>query len=153
LTITNAVQVVEGLEKEEQRNAQHVTGLNGSKRRNNMMFLIYIVSVVDDIKILCIIIGGVSGLSAVFCAFALGDPYEGDIITLKKIIKVALLLFITLLPLGILIPSSKGVVAMYLVPKIAENKKIQEITGKAGSVLEKKLDQWFEDFSEDEPKK
>jgi hypothetical protein len=83
----------------------------------------------------------------------LGDPYEGDIITLKKIIKVALLLFITLLPLGILIPSSKGVVAMYLVPKIAENKKIQEITGKAGSVLEKKLDQWFEDFSEDEPKK
>lgn len=44
------------------------------------------------------------------------------------------------------IPSSKTVAAMYLIPKIVENKSVQQLPDKALSILNLKLDQWMDGF-------
>lgn len=115
-----------------------------------MIFLIYLVSVVDNIIQLTM---SSAFLTCVVGAFCLSFGIVEDEPNFRKFGKA--MLFKIALPLvlvALFVPSSKTIAAMWLVPKIAANQTIQGIPDKALKVLDGKLDEWVEDMAGGEKK-
>lgn len=64
----------------------------------------------------------------------------------NKYIKKTLIVVILNIILLIFTPSSKTIVAMYLVPKITSNEDIQEIPANLSKLLNSKLKEWIDDL-------
>ena len=129
-----------------------------------MTFSIYLMGIVDDIKTVCGVFGflfGIGFLISVFVVFVFHrDVIERpDNVSCKADYMIAkkarnyLLLFVPLLFIGVFLPSSKTIAAMYLIPKIANNESVQQIPSKALEVMNKSLDAWIKDLTKEEAKK
>ena len=118
-----------------------------------MVWLIYLVGIVDGLIEVCAAIGILSFVGwVVTTAYIHVCGYEGVdeacVAVWKKARKVTWL-FIPLALIATFTPSSKTIAAMYLVPKIANNEQVQQIPNKALDVLNLKLDEWIKDLSKE----
>lgn len=121
-----------------------------------MSFLIYLLSVVDNLLDASNIL---IALSIVAIVVSMGltcggkvNEEEWAIDGAKRIRRISIPVLIVAFLVAVFVPSSKTLAAMYLVPKIVNNEKVQDITGKAANVFELKLDEWIKDLSEEKGK-
>lgn len=66
----------------------------------------------------------------------------------KKVTLISLPIFIISTLLINLIPSTKELAAIYLIPKIVNNEQVQKIPDNALKLLNGKLEQWIKDMGE-----
>jgi len=72
---------------------------------------------------------------------------------IKRLYKIGICLFVASL-LGLAFtPSTKEAVAIYIIPKIANNEQVQKLPDNAFKFLNKKFEQWVEDKVGKEPEK
>jgi len=62
-------------------------------------------------------------------------------------------LFAVFLATALMVPNSKTIAAMYLIPKIAQNEQLNKIPEKALNLLNSKLDEWALDIVEEKGEK
>ncbi|MBP9706794.1 MAG: hypothetical protein KBD78_04070 [Oligoflexales bacterium] len=124
-----------------------------------MAWIIYLFGVLDNLQYVLIPIFVLSAIVILICAlystssipFELGlDESERKAISktrslFTKVLCAALLL-------AIFVPDSKTVAAMYLIPKISENKQLNQIPDKVLNILNKKLDDWVTELQTQEKK-
>jgi len=65
----------------------------------------------------------------------------------KKIIIPSILAFLLAGTIATLAPSTKQMCAIYLIPKIANNEKIQNIGDKSLTLIEQKFEEWVDDIA------
>ena len=102
-------------------------------------FDIYLVTLADDLSCFLCIVSFLSLLVVIF-----GLPVE-ETHKIKQGQKRAAIIFITALILVTVIPRSKTIAAMYLVPAIVNNKHIQSSTSNALETLENLTKEWLKD--------
>lgn len=109
---------------------------------DNLSYFIYLCSIADDFKIICLIFVFISiGILLIFTGRMLKelDYYDFNIrryqednklqaMYYKKIIKISSIIALCFVLLQIAIPSGKTLAAMYVLPRIANNEDIQHIT-------------------------
>lgn len=74
-------------------------------------------------------------------AFCLNECY----INIKKYLKIAFAVGLLFCLLSLLIPNTKELVAIYLIPKITKNETVSNLPAKMADLLDKKLDEWIND--------
>ena len=118
-----------------------------------LTFVIYLLGVVDSFKdfefpigfLLAIVITGALVTRGV-------SIFEDDTSVIKKTQRSSSALFVLMSALIaiqlflVLLPDSKTLAAMYVVPKIVGNRVVQEIPTKVGKIFELKLDQWIKNL-------
>jgi hypothetical protein len=120
----------------------------------SIQFAIYLVGIVDGVLDFSI---GVLIISAIIAPFTTAavvaftcDGHESDI-RAAKLVKPWRNLAIVALILSSLItifsPRSGTLAAMYMVPKIVENKQLTAVPDKVLKVMNAKLDSWLEDIT------
>ena len=67
----------------------------------------------------------------------------------KKIFKIGVCGFLLNITFFTFIPTTKEVAAIYLIPKIANNKNVQQIPYNTARLLNEKLKEWVADMLED----
>lgn len=117
------------------------------------MWIIYLLTILDNIKIPCIIAAGVAGVFFLFLTVgyyveaADSYPNEKTVSTLAAVRKRLLIVFGIYLPLAILIPSSKTAAMIFTVGStidyVKNNEKVKELPDKAVLCLEKYLDEYL----------
>jgi len=123
----------------------------------NISLMIYLLSVLDII--ICVevafsvLLGVFIIISSLTYVLTIDDNYiEKATENFKKLFMEyknrLIIVFAILLLFGIFTPNSKTISAMYLLPKIIANKDVQEIPSKAVKVLNSKLNEWIEDYTE-----
>ncbi len=129
-----------------------------------MIFLIYLMGIVDHIKCGAAIIGALSAVAAaISMAMQYGAKADDDQAVsdaAKNIKRIAFTLALMGLPIAALLPSSQTLVAMTVIPQVVQNQHVQNAADKALSTLEKsvglsekavdvmskKLDDWMDDI-------
>lgn len=115
-----------------------------------MIFLIYLVSVVDSVIKLAEILAFLTCVGGAFCVFLGINEDEPN---LRKVGKTTLFkIAFPLMLVATFTPSSKTIAAMWLVPKIVANQTLQGIPDKMLEVLDGKLDKWLQGLVEEEKK-
>lgn len=117
------------------------------------MWIIYLLTILDSIKIPCCIAAGVTGIAFLFLTVgyyieaAESYPNENTVNTLAAVRKRLLIVFSICLPLAILIPSSRTAAMIFTVGStidyVKNNEKIKELPDKAVLCLEKYLDEYL----------
>lgn len=119
-----------------------------------MAFIIYLLGVVDSIRAaigLFVILSGIFALgTAIFMAVEHEFSDEEERIRNLNRAKYTLKIFIPLVLLAGLTPSSKTIAAMYLLPRMLENQQVQAVPEKVLTILNGKLNQWINDMSKEE---
>lgn len=125
-----------------------------------MGFLIYLLGVVDGLVTTTVYVSVFGWLiyAVVFLSYLIyrnsTADYERDMKRhqaiadnlLGYIKSKVIIAFLTItLLFALLVPNSKTIAAIYLVPKIVENKQVQQVPGKVLKLLNVKLDNWIED--------
>jgi len=114
-----------------------------------MSLFIYLLGVVDGIisAVTFILIMGVILAIPLFINLLISIDDKKDNVTLLKkwFYRTAAVVIMSSVTL-ILTPSSKTLAAMYLVPKIAENKTMQNLPKKLEKIVNLKLDDWIDDL-------
>jgi hypothetical protein len=131
----------------------------------NLTFLIYLVGIIDNVIGYTITISIISGfimlISLGFYFFYTGideyrnrpkkvtEKYEAIVKTnCGKILKIVIPIFFLFINFSLFCPSSKTISAMYLIPKMAQNKDMQEIPKKSAELLNAKLDEWIDEIKD-----
>ncbi|UOF82086.1 hypothetical protein [Caudoviricetes sp.] len=123
-----------------------------------MAFFIYLMSVVDGVRLIlevvnvigliCISIAGIITF-AVCSDYGLDNEDSKNLIKyFKKCLKVVVLIALA----SALTPNSKTLAAMYLIPRIAESKELNDISSKGFELLNLKLDEWIDDVRKEKTK-
>jgi len=115
---------------------------------NNIALWIYLVGTVDGMRTMLIVTGILSGIVAMVSIMAYFDPhYLRDVNSIRKIgwlCVVSTILLIVNSLVYVVIPDSKTLSAMIVIPKVVENPRIANIGDKSLSILEEKVQQWLE---------
>lgn len=115
---------------------------------NNLVLWIYLVGTVDTIKIMLFAIGIFVGIVAMVSIMAYFDPHyikESESrrhIGWLSVVSTILLIVNSLV--YVVIPDSKTLSAMIVIPRVVENPRIANIGDKSLSILEEKVQQWLE---------
>lgn len=107
----------------------------------SLALIIYLIGIVDVTKLVFGFIGGML-IIFLFAAMMIMFPIN---IKITKTIKFSFIGACFLYIVSALIPSSGTIAAMYLVPKLAQNKALQHIPGDAAKLLDSKLKEWAKD--------
>lgn len=115
-----------------------------------MMWLIYLIGNINAITGLSFLVGAIFILWVMARYWHLAAKVEANEITEKEgwrrfkksclILAPVSILFISI---GILLPNSQTLAAMYLIPKLAANQQLQQISDKGLTLLNAKLDDWI----------
>ena len=114
-----------------------------------MTWLIYLMSIADDINYVCgivIIIGTILAAFA-FTIWAIKKfDDDDDLEAATHILSTTLKILTVFGIIGIFTPNSKEIAAMYILPRIMRNESVQQISGKAAELLNLKLDEYLKDL-------
>lgn len=119
---------------------------------NNLTLIIYLIGVVDGIKAFFGVGVGVFGIMLLLLFIQHIIAYCEDNVKIEnnkvynylKTIKIYIfIVFFISAVMGTLVPSSTTLTSMYLVPKIANNKKLMGVSNKSIDLLDLKLNQWI----------
>lgn len=113
-----------------------------------MTFLIYLIGIVDTIKILSLVVAIVGLIISAVVSIITVDYCDHDKI-LKGVTRFVVKPLLPFLLFGLFVPDSKTIAAMYLLPKLAHNEKLNQIPDKALDALNLKLDEWVKDLGEE----
>ena len=109
-------------------------------------FDIYLISLADDFSFFLLIVSVLSLFVVIFSFPAIDCCIDREAIhKIKQWQKRAAIIFITALSLVTVVPSSKTIAAMYLVPAIVNNKHLQNSAGNALEFLEELTKKWLKD--------
>jgi len=125
-------------------------------------FIVYLFLKLDALESLCFGIALILSillfvfflLSIVWTADAHGEEHkrreeEKDKFFAKFFYKkLYISVFVICILLTTFLPSTQEFAVIYLLPKIVNNEQIQQIPNKALDILNKKLDEWASDFSQ-----
>jgi hypothetical protein len=75
-----------------------------------------------------------------------GDEEDGVRKSMNSIIKKCTVSLILLCTLSTFIPSTKEAIAIYAIPKIANNEKLQIITKNGAELISLKLKEWIDEM-------
>lgn len=103
------------------------------------------------IVVVCIIIVLLLLFSPVL--YIVCDDNDVDIKYFWRGVKISIASFLSLLFIGIFIPSTKEFAAIYLIPKISNNKQVQKIPDNAAQLLNAKLEAWIDSTLKDKKSK
>lgn len=116
-------------------------------------FMIYMMDVADNISV----IATIAFIALILVALVIGTiciaedtDYDDDNrkINLLKILKTVISCLFVVGIIATFVPSSKTIAAMYVVPTIVNNEKIQNITGNGLELLEKYTKQWLDEMTD-----
>jgi len=114
---------------------------------------IYWITRLDLLNVVCIALLTGSGIVLIIIFINIfGEDLvealwkEDSLLITRKIIKIGGLVFILSLLSFILIPSTKEAVAIYMVPKIANNEQVQKLPDNAMKFLNGKFKEWINDM-------
>jgi len=108
-------------------------------------WLIYWITRLDALQagfIVTLVVGTI--LSIVMSIAFFSEGWEPGKMWLKRFVSIA----ITAGLLLVFLPSTKEAVAIYLIPKIANNEQVQKVPEQALRMLNAKLEQWIDDQTE-----
>jgi ABC-type multidrug transport system permease subunit len=95
---------------------------------------IYLISMLDPLKEMFIILFGISSITITVAVIILivtyFEPSDYIILCRKKIIKtikISFGIFITMIILNIITPTSKTMAAIYIIPAIVNNQQVQNL--------------------------
>lgn len=109
---------------------------------------IYLIGIVDHVRPVFGIFGFLLG--AIFGAIYFVWKYDDDFKEKSKTPWLTgMTIGIIMMIIAIFTPSSKTLVAMYLVPAIAANEDVQQIPGNAAKLLNEKLKDWLKELEVD----
>lgn len=97
-----------------------------------------IINVISGI--LFIIPAGIFLFSPLLCEAI----FDGDWGEFWKFVRKIIAIPIIALILFIFLPNTKDAVAIYIIPKIANNEQIQKLPGNAATFLNKKFEEWID---------
>ena len=123
----------------------------------DLALLVYGISVLTQFSVILIIAAVVVTISFIVSAMAYGGAYnKEEIITAKYWWKCSTVALAIVVPLLIITPSEKTMytmVAAYAAQKVAEDPKVQQLSGKVLLLVEGKLDGYIADMSTVKEKK
>ena len=111
---------------------------------------IYWITRLDSIQAGC----GIVLIVGMIVAFFLGigailitieSEWDGCWPVYKAVIRWMLIICVPAMLIGVATPSTKQAVAIYLIPKIANNEQIQQVPENALRLLNSKLEEWIQD--------
>ena len=115
--------------------------------------MIYMMGVVDNIsQIACILFFTVLVITAVvggLLVISQIDNNESFSANMLKMFKISILCLLCTGIISTFLPNGKTIAAMYVVPSIMNNEKIQNITGNGLELLEKYTRQWLEEMTKE----
>ena len=93
-----------------------------------LALIIYLLSIVEDLKLLLLIYGllGLTVIGVVFLLLVLEEELKNFLENNLKILKKIIISLVVSLVLFILMPDSKTIAAMYLIPKIVNNEQVKK---------------------------
>jgi len=111
-----------------------------------MMWIIYLIGLVDDLKYVLGFLGGLFTLIVVgaWVAVYINKEDVPDYILIIKRLKIGAVCSVAGIIISIFTPSSYTIAAMYVIPKIINNEGLQKLPEKMINVLNSKLDKWME---------
>jgi heme/copper-type cytochrome/quinol oxidase subunit 2 len=109
----------------------------------NLGLMIYLMDVVDNIDLLFFIIAVIFMLFVIILSVGLLADDGLKWTEYKKIYTISFIAMCIFIVLVIIIPSSKTLAAMYLLPKMNSNEQIQEMPSKVLTIFNAKLDEWI----------
>lgn len=89
--------------------------------------MIYLITLCGDMKILAIILGVGSALLLIPIGDMASECHSEEREVWKKRLKRVGVLTITLLILGVALPSTKTLIAMYVIPPIVNSESVQQL--------------------------
>jgi len=110
-----------------------------------MYLLISLDGLCNILSILTVIFGILTLISSIIC-------FETYLIFEKKNIKyiiISFCFFLFFVSVANLIPSTKQMCAILIVPKIVNNEKIQNITNDSLNILEEKTKEWLNNLAKE----
>lgn len=114
--------------------------------------MIYWFTRLDGVVGFCTAITATAGIITLFCFVVwictFDDVHNGEAIrkVCKRIFKVFIPIFILFWLCCLLIPTSKEMAGIYLLPKIANNENVKAIPNKSMEIVNLKLDEWIKDM-------
>ena len=117
----------------------------------DLALLVYGISVLTQFSTVLILAAVVVGVSFIVSAMAYGGAYnKEEINTAKYWWKCSTIALTIVVPLLVIVPSEKTMytmVAAYAAQKVAEDPKVQQLSGKVLLLVEGKLDGYIADMS------
>ena len=110
-------------------------------------FEIYLISFADNFLATTVIVMLASVLACIFALVAIETCNCEEEKSAKKFMKKAATCFLIALGLFALVPNSKTIAAMYLVPAVVNNKHLQNSAGNALEMLEELTKKWLKDIT------
>lgn len=116
----------------------------------SIVALIYLISVLGTLRIISIVVAGISFVVSALMAVATIDLLEDK--KMCKLIKKFLVCGAISLFFVALIPNKQDIAAMAVIPTIVNNEKVQNITGNGLSILEELTKKWLEELKDNSEK-
>lgn len=108
----------------------------------NLGLVIYLIGIVEGVKLFCLIMGIVTTLVTIGVLFEEVLKKKREIIL--SLVGAVSLFFI----IGIFTPNKKTIAAMYLLPKIVNNEHLKDISKSSLEILDISLEKWLGELRE-----
>ena len=118
-------------------------------------FLMYLIVMIGSIRT-CFFVLGFIFLLVTFVSYILCADVNGKIKNNAKIVKNLIkggIFGIFLMVLGFLTPNTKELAAIYIIPTVVNNEKVQNLGNDVYQILKEQTDQWLNDMKIKKEKK
>lgn len=114
---------------------------------------VYLITRLDSINFMLTFIFAmsfiVSVISAVMFLISVSNEDEVGIKAAKSVIKTSIIVCVISMFMCSFIPDMKEAAAIYVIPKITQNEKIQELPYDLHKLFEAKLEEWINDSTKE----
>lgn len=117
-----------------------------------LTFWIYLIGISDTLRLAAAILTVLLVLSCIFGMGMSADFHAHDEKAKerdRKILKTFLYSAVFCLCVAVFTPNGKTLAAMFVIPSVVQNEKLQNIAGNSLSALEKLTANWLKDLSKD----
>lgn len=118
-----------------------------------MMGAIYFLGIVDNLRSALFVVATLSFFAVIVLRCEVGFSYDMDnlprVNATKRWLSRVIVIGCIAAVLNCIVPNSKTLAAMYIVPAIVNNEQIQGIAGNSLKALEKLTQKWLKDLAEE----